>query len=241
MNIRKIKWLNHPVLGDLKLDFTNPQTQKAYNTILLAGENGTGKSTILESISSFLNYGSHEYIDSIEYEVNSDIYKTTINSQHTHSKNFFNIVEQNGDIHPVTYDRNYSPDKIGSDNKDLRNYGCVYSKARSDYKTQKITSTTISELDKNKHDIDTVEDFTSLKQLIIDIVNQDNSAYVEENKILGNSPKSWDVFLKNQNYLDFKMHLTIFLKKLNTDTLMTLKVKKQSYLKKITNLFQLIN
>lgn len=214
MNLRKIKWLNHPVLGDLALDFTNPQTGKVYNTILLAGENGTGKSTILESISSFLNYGPHEFIDSIEYEVNSDVYKTTINNQYTHSKNFFNIVEKNGDIHPVTYDRNYSPDKIGLDNRDLRNYGCVYSKARSDYKTQKITSTTISELDQNKHDIDTVEDFTSLKQLIIDIVNQDNSAYAEENKVLGSSPKPWDVFFKTSKLFRFQNAFDNFFEKI---------------------------
>ncbi|EUM11632.1 AAA family ATPase [Enterobacter ludwigii] len=214
MNLRKIKWVNHPVLGDLTLDFINPKTGKVYNTILLAGENGTGKSTILESISTFLNYGSYEYFDYIEYEVNSDIYRTANNSGITYTKNFFNIITPNGEIHPITYDRMYDASSIGSDNKDLRNYGCVYSRARADYKTQKITSTTISELDKSKHDIDTVEDFTSLKQLIIDIVNQDNSAYVEENKTLGNTPKPWDVFFKTSKLFRFQNAFDNFFEKI---------------------------
>ncbi|MDJ0046891.1 ATP-binding protein [Pantoea ananatis] len=214
MNIRKIKWVSHPVLGDLTLDFINPQTGKAYNTILLAGENGTGKSTILESVSTFLNYGTYEHFDYIEYEVDSDIYKTSVNSTYTYSKNFFNIIEQNGTVHSIAYDRSHDSNKIGQNNKDLRNYGCVYSKARSDYKTQKITSTTISELDKNKHDIDTVEDFTSLKQLIIDVVNQDNSAYSEENKALGNTPKPWEEFFRTSKLFRFQNAFDNFFEKM---------------------------
>lgn len=52
--IKSIKWNNHEILGNLELDF-----QKAdgtiYNTIILAGKNGAGKTTILETISTFLN------------------------------------------------------------------------------------------------------------------------------------------------------------------------------------------
>ncbi|WP_423814924.1 AAA family ATPase, partial [Pseudomonas viridiflava] len=54
MKLRKVKWNKHPILGDLSLDFVNHDTGEPYNSILLAGENGTGKSTILEAISSFL-------------------------------------------------------------------------------------------------------------------------------------------------------------------------------------------
>lgn len=38
----KIKWKNHSVLGNLELDFTKDDGG-VYNTIILAGENGTGK------------------------------------------------------------------------------------------------------------------------------------------------------------------------------------------------------
>lgn len=51
--IRKIKWNDHAILGNLELDFTKPDGS-VYNTIVLAGENGTGKTTILETLSTFL-------------------------------------------------------------------------------------------------------------------------------------------------------------------------------------------
>ena len=47
--IRKIKFLNHAVLGNLELDFCN-KDGRAVDTIILAGENGTGKSTIIDAL-----------------------------------------------------------------------------------------------------------------------------------------------------------------------------------------------
>ena len=61
MLIKKIKWANHPVLGNLELDLFNSTTGQPYQTIVLAGENGTGKTTVLETISRFLNIGSFQY------------------------------------------------------------------------------------------------------------------------------------------------------------------------------------
>ena len=64
--IRKIKWNDHAILGNLELDFTKPDGS-VYNTIVLAGENGTGKTTILEPLSTFLNLGSIEPFEYISY------------------------------------------------------------------------------------------------------------------------------------------------------------------------------
>lgn len=194
MKLRKIKWNKHPVLGDLSLDFINYNTGEPYSSVLLAGENGTGKSTILEAISSFLNVGPYEHFDYIEYAVGDKIYKTQNTTDRNQHKPFFDIVDEGGGIQKIRHDRSNNPSLLNSDTNDLRYYGCIYSKARSDYKTQKIRSTTTSELDKNKHDIDAEEDFTSLKQLIVDVVNQDNASYSEGNRALGDKPKSWDEF-----------------------------------------------
>lgn len=60
--ITKVKWRNHSVLGDLELDFTKA-IGTPYNTIVLAGENGTGKTSILETLATFLNLGSFEPFD----------------------------------------------------------------------------------------------------------------------------------------------------------------------------------
>ena len=55
MKIRKLKYKNHKILGDLELDFVNPATNQPYNTVVLVGENGTGKTTILKTLSDYIN------------------------------------------------------------------------------------------------------------------------------------------------------------------------------------------
>lgn len=47
--IRKVTFENHPVLSDLTLDFTD-SNGKAVNTVIFAGENGSGKSTIINAL-----------------------------------------------------------------------------------------------------------------------------------------------------------------------------------------------
>ncbi len=46
-------------------------------------------------------------------------------------------------------------------------------------KLAKIESVKTNELDKNKYDSDKEDNFTSLKQLIVDIQNQDNEEYYD--------------------------------------------------------------
>ena len=50
--IKKIKFKNHQILGDLELDFTD-RNGKAVDTVIIAGENGVGKSMILNALYSF--------------------------------------------------------------------------------------------------------------------------------------------------------------------------------------------
>ncbi len=54
MKIRKIKFEDHQILGNLELDFTNGNG-KTVDTIILAGENGCGKTQILEAIYNLEN------------------------------------------------------------------------------------------------------------------------------------------------------------------------------------------
>lgn len=51
MKILSIEFQNHSILGNLKLDFTDKKGNPV-DTIILAGENGCGKTTILEEISN---------------------------------------------------------------------------------------------------------------------------------------------------------------------------------------------
>lgn len=55
MRIRKIKIEKNKILGDIELDFTD-KNGKVVNNIIIAGENGTGKTYLLDLIFKFTNY-----------------------------------------------------------------------------------------------------------------------------------------------------------------------------------------
>lgn len=65
MKIRKISLKNHPILGNLDLDFTKPDGS-VHNTIIFVGENGCGKTTILKWISDLKKL--HHVNKKIDYE-----------------------------------------------------------------------------------------------------------------------------------------------------------------------------
>lgn len=176
--IRKIKWRNHYVLGNLELDFSKSDGS-VYNTIVLAGENGTGKTTILETLSTFLNGGAIEAFEYINYIADGVPYTITRTPDTNPQLGFHSRKnESEGTIQVIRSDRNNSPKLIDSDRADLRHYGFSYSKARSGFKTQKIISTTTQQLDSDKYETDSKNDFTSIKQLIVDIDAQDNSEWM---------------------------------------------------------------
>lgn len=182
MKIRKVKWANHPILGNLELDLVNPATNKPYSTVVLAGENGTGKTTILETLNTFLSIGSFEPFDAIEYEAEEKRYILTPATIPGSNKTFFTRYDvENDSSENINTDKVNRPNSIQSDDKDPRSYGSVFSRPRADYKTNKIESVKTNELDKNKYDSDNDDNFTSLKQLIVDVQNQDNEQYRDIN------------------------------------------------------------
>ena len=217
MKITKVKWSNHPILGDLELDFINAAIGEPFNTVLFAGENGTGKTSILETISTFLNLGSIQYFDFLEYKVNGQLYRAIPQTDNPTHHSFFNIINPDGSIRKIHADKSNNTATIADDNLDIRHYGCVFSKARADYKTKQIQSTTTKKLDIDKYDVDNEDDFTSSKQLIVDVENQDNSDYVETNKVLGANPKSWEDFYVTSKIFRFKSAFESFFEKLKYD------------------------
>jgi len=58
MKIRKVKFERHPIFGDLELDFTD-KSGKVIDTIILAGENGVGKSVLLNTFFELANLNVH--------------------------------------------------------------------------------------------------------------------------------------------------------------------------------------
>jgi len=204
MKIRKVKWNDHPILGDLMLDLTDASTDSHYETIVFAGENGSGKSTILEVLSAFLNIGTFQYFEYIEYFADGGIHTAIPTSDNAAIQTFFDVKDSAGNVLKIRSDKNNNKQSIEQNKVDPRHYGCIISKARADYKTKKITATTTSALDKEKYDTDGSDDFTSLKQLVVDVVNQDNAEYASINRNMGSNPKSWDDFYLESKLFRFK-------------------------------------
>lgn len=214
MKIKKVKWLDHPILGNLEIDFTNAITGESFESILFAGENGTGKTTILETLSVFLNIGTFEYFEYIEYLVNGKVYRAIPPPTPTIFKERFQIVDDLDNITLIESNRSYNSELIETNILDIRHYGCIFSKARADYKTERIAGTTTKQLDTDKYEIDQDDNFTSLKQLIVDIHNQDNSEYAEINRGLGSVPKTWEDFYLTSKIFRFKNAFDNFFEKL---------------------------
>lgn len=207
--ITKIKWNNHEILGNLELDFTKADGSP-YSTIILAGENGTGKTTILETLSTFLNLGSIEPFEFIEYNIENNLYTIIPLSEDNKQLGFHKrICKIDGTTKDIRSNRYNNTDSIVNDISDIRHYGCSYSKARSGFATDKVTSVTTSQLDSNKYENDDNENFTSIKQLIVDIDTQDNSDWMEISK--SNTGKSLDEFLQTAKLSRFKYSFDNFL------------------------------
>lgn len=194
--ISKIKWKNHDILGNLELDFTKDDGT-IYNTIVIAGENGTGKTTILETLSNFLEMGIIEPFESISYESENIPYE---------------IIRDEKSLQPGNYIRknkiNEEKVRIGLINtytkypEDLRNFGFVYSKARSGFNTKKITTSTINQLDLDKHEGDRNDDFTFIKQLLVDIDIQDSTEWKKISNL--GLKTSFDEFKKTSRLYRFE-------------------------------------
>ena len=176
MKIRKIKYKNHPILGNLELNLVNRKTGLPYDTIVFAGENGSGKTSVLSSLSTFLNRRSIEPFESIEYEANGKLFNVQPldNGLHANIGYHKRINITDGNSINVMVAANNNEEQINRDLDDIRHYGCVFSKARANYSNRPIKGSTAIELDKSSYDDDNNEDFTPLKQLIIDVEIQDN-------------------------------------------------------------------
>jgi AAA15 family ATPase/GTPase len=178
----------------MELDFVNQATGQPYDNILLAGENGTGKTSILTALSGFLNGYSIEYFEYIEYVSGDQILKAVPPSfQSDVSNGFYDMIEADSTITHMRTEKNDNGgstinDTIDNNPLNIRFSGCVLSKARADFQTKAITTTTIKQLDEVNKDLDDKEDFTSLKQLIVDIDSQDNSEYARINRDAGDAP-----------------------------------------------------
>lgn len=213
MKIRKLKYRNHKILGNLELDFVNPTTNQPYNTVVLVGENGTGKTTILETINNYINSISLRPFHYIEYEADGGLYRIEPlpdgNETFHKRRNLATFTEEE-----VRRDNSNNSQIMRSDKKDMRYYACVLSKARADFKTDIISNVSTNTLDAEIHNDDKEDNYTSLKQLIVDVDSQDNSEYTQRNKV---ARLEYEHFLPTSRMYRFSNAFNTFFGDINFD------------------------
>lgn len=194
--IKKIRWNNHDSLGNLELDFTKDDGS-AYGTIVFAGENGSGKTTILETLKTFLSGQSMLPFSYIEYQVAGRDFRIapadderTVGLYGFHERTDI----QTGEITHINSGRGNSTERYQNDSYDLRSYGYAYSKARSGFNTKPIKATTITQLDEEKYESDEYDDFTRIKQLLVDIDEQDSSEWMMQSRAGNLSDSAFECF-----------------------------------------------
>lgn len=213
------------------MDFVNPKTDLPYNTVVLVGENGTGKTTVLKTLSEYINCISIRPFDYIEYEADGHIFRIEPLLNAPNGTNTFHkrMDLTAGTEEEIRRDNAYSPDIMQTDKKDMRFYAFAFSKARADFKTDIISNVSTKTLDAEIHDDDNEDNYTSLKQLIVDIDNQDNSEYTRRNR---HERLDYEQFLPTSRMYRFSNAFKTFFGDINFDRIEDIAAEKVIYFKK---------
>lgn len=162
--IKRVQFKNHPVLGNLCLDFCNLEGNPV-DTVIIAGENGTGKSTLLNMLFSAINYSVRE-----EIKIVVDIGGQEIE---------FDYHYGSGSNSEIMFIRDSSGFETVQPSIEWgRRYGfhAIYSDVDINFQGNNIQAVTSTELDQNVSNQRSTSDLpTQIKQLIIDIQSMDDS------------------------------------------------------------------
>lgn len=163
--IRKITFQNNPVLGDLSIDFCGING-KAADTVIIAGENGAGKSTVLNELFKVVSHNVSTPL-LVELEDGEKVFSISYYLRIRENKS--PILYANDGLGMNTY--------MGSD--DMKNryhfYG-IFSDVDINFHAQEVSTVTSLTLDsENKSRRSTTDLPTHIKQLIIDIQSLDDS------------------------------------------------------------------
>ena len=167
--MRSVKFTDHPVLGDLQLDFC--RDDRPVDTVIIAGENGVGKTAILESLYKIT---SHESFLPCDAEVVYENDGNCVSIKYDGDSSQFSFV------HNLNSSENYA---MGSrEEKQLLSFSGIYSSVEVNFVSSPITSVTSLELDSD--DVMRRERFsnelsTHIKQLFVDIQALDDADVVQ--------------------------------------------------------------
>lgn len=163
--IRKIIFKDHPILKNLSLDFCGIDG-KAVNTIIFAGENGNGKSTIINEL--YGNISQHQIKTmAVEIENGDDVVRVEYQKL-TENSYRIDVYNENGD-------------KISFPTDDLY---AIFSDVDINFNSNLVSTVTSLKLDEQKESRRSSSDLpTQINQLLIDIQALDDAdiAYAVRN------------------------------------------------------------
>lgn len=177
---RSIEFSNHPILGDLKIDFCN-QSGQAVDTVIIAGENGNGKSTLLNEL---YQIASCKPLNSVKFNIERNQVPISLSLQldDRYGHRMFYICDGLG-LREMFNDRN---------DKTYRFKG-IFSDVDINFKKTKVEYVKSSTLDSKAESRRSSDDLSQMtKQLLVDIQAQDDASlakWVRAGQV-GSAPES---------------------------------------------------
>ncbi len=163
--IRRITFIDHPVLKNLSLDFCD-KSGKVADTIIFAGENGCGKSTIINELYKIATHAVN-YEQIVEFENDNLDFAITYNFRQGHDKK------------PIIYANDNKGMNFFIGSSDLKNrfpFSGIFSDVDINFKSNNLTTVTSLSLDANGTSRRSTTDLpTQIKQLLIDIQALDDA------------------------------------------------------------------
>lgn len=163
--IRKVEFLNHPILGNLSLDFCDTNGHAA-DTVIFAGENGVGKSTILNTLYELISHRL-DFEANIEYEFEGQTFNLK-----------FHWKVYPGGQRYITAQDNTEMEMISGSSEFQRKYPLygIFSDVDINFHSNNLTSVTSLALDREAKSRRSSNNLpTEIKQLIIDIQALDDA------------------------------------------------------------------
>ncbi|MBX9890372.1 MAG: AAA family ATPase, partial [Amoebophilaceae bacterium] len=177
IKIQSIQLINHPILGNIQLDFIK-NNGEIYNNIIFAGENGSGKTTMLDlfySFSSFYPLGNantgkksdSEYVLDVFYSFSELNLKN--NNQDTIHTAKSSYTQKLDSLSVKTIFYNAANNEVNRPDN-LKSIVAQYSDTAINFNPKNITASTGTNLDEAASSEKTNENLaTQITQLLIDI------------------------------------------------------------------------
>lgn len=227
MRIKSIEFQNNPILGNLNLNFTSPEGN-IIDTIIFAGENGCGKSTILNSIYDFslftVNASEFEERRIFTFEFNAEeisilqknisvatpikFAEHDVQNEFTISfqfpwKDWNNITthykfQNGGDIYAIS-------SSVFHEQNIKPLFSSIFSDVEIHFSPAIITATTSIELDEKMSTSKKTSTSlaTEITQMLIDVHSSDASDYLEyANNHIGTPIESKDLYKRTNRFKD---------------------------------------